>query len=70
MVTPKAALIEGKSASSAEEPKEYEDVQGGTKLDDCGYVEVEMRNGMMGEKYVKDGEVSWTPVVIRRMNKC
>ena len=35
----------------------------GTKHEDCGSVEVEMRNGEVG---VKDGEVGWTPVVRRR----
>ena len=63
---PKAAPIEGKSARSAGELEEYEDVQGDTKLEDCGCVEVEMRNGEMGVKYVKDGEVGCTPVVRRR----
>ena len=29
-------------------------------------VEVEMRNGEMGVKYVKDGAVGWTPVVRRK----
>ena len=46
MVTPKVAPIEGKSASDGE-LKEYEDVEDDTKLEDCGSVEVEMRNGVM-----------------------
>ena len=29
-------------------------------------VEVEMRNSEVGMKYVKDGEVRWTPVVRKR----
>ena len=37
---------------------EYEDVLGDT--------EVEMKNGEMGVKYVKDGEVGCTPVVRTR----
>ena len=28
-----------------------------------------MRNGEVGMKYVKDGEVGWTPVVRRRRKK-
>ena len=66
MVTPKAAPIEEKSASSAGELVEYENVQEDTKLEDCG--SVDMRNGEMGVKYVKDGEVR-TPVVRRRRKK-
>ena len=65
MVTLKAAPIEGKSASSAGELEEFEDVQGDTKLEDCGSVVV-IRNGKMGVKYVKDGVVGWTPVLRRR----
>ena len=53
MVTSKAASVEEKSASSAGELEEYENVQGDTKLEDCGSVEVEMRNGETGVKYVK-----------------
>ena len=63
---PKAALIEGKSESSAGELEEYEDAQGDIKLEDCGYVKKEMRNREMDVKYVKNGEVGWTPVVRRR----
>ena len=29
-------------------------------------MEVEIRNGEMGVKYIKDGEVGWTPDVRRR----
>ena len=39
------------------------------KLEDQGFVEVEMRNAEMGVKYVMDGEVGWTPVVRRRRKK-
>ena len=53
MITPKAASIEGIS-SSAGELEEYEDLQRYTKLEDCDSVEVEMRNGEMGVKYVKE----------------
>ena len=56
MVTPRAAPFEGKSACSAIELEEYDDVQGDTKLEDCGSVEVKIRNGEMDVKYVKDGE--------------
>ena len=66
MVTLRAALIEGEYACNAREFDEYEDVWGDTKLEDCGSVEVEMRNGEMVVKYVKDGEVSWILVVRRR----
>ena len=38
----------------------------GTKLEDRGSVEVEMRNGEVSVKYEKDGDVGWTPVVKRR----
>ena len=40
----------------------YEDVLGDTKLEDCGSVNVEMRNGEMGVKCVKDGELGWRPL--------
>ena len=43
-----AAPIDGKSACSARELEEHENVQGDTKLEDCGSVEVAMRNGEMG----------------------
>ncbi len=69
MVIPRAAPIEGESACSARELEEYEDIREDAKLEDCGSVEVEMRNGEMGVKYVKDGEVGWTPVVRRRRKK-
>ena len=42
---------------------------GDTKLEDCSSVKVEMRNGEMGVKYVKDEEVGWTSVVRRRKKK-
>ena len=45
MVTLRTAPIKGKSACSAREPEEYEDVQGDTKMEDCSSVEVEMRMG-------------------------
>ena len=38
MVTSRTAPIEGKFACSARELEEYEDVRGGTKLEDCGSV--------------------------------
>ena len=43
MVAPKTAPIEGRSAYSARELKEYKDVQGDTKLEDwfCGDEELE-----------------------------
>ena len=63
---PEGAPIEGKSASSARELEEYVGVEGDTKLEDCGFVEVEMRNGEMGIKYITDGEVGWTLVMRRR----
>ena len=66
MVTLRAAPIEGESACSARELEEDEAVRRDTELEDCGSVEVEMSNGKMGVKYVKDGEVGWTPVVRRR----
>ena len=39
----------------------YEDIQTVTKLEDCASVEVEMemRNGEVGMKYVKNGEAGW-----------
>ena len=43
---------------------------GEIKLEDCSSVEVELRNGAMGVKYVKDGDVDWTPIVRRRRKKC
>ena len=52
MITRRAAPIEGESACSARDLEEYEDVRGDTRLEDCGSVEVEMRNGEMGVKYV------------------
>ena len=33
----------------------YEVVWGDTKLEDCGSVEAEMRNGVIGVNYVKHG---------------
>ena len=42
--------------SSTGEHEKYENVQGDTKLEDCGSVGVEMRNGEMGVKYAKDRE--------------
>ena len=41
MVTPTAAPIEEKSACSARELEEHEDVLEDNKLEDCGSVEVE-----------------------------
>ena len=51
------------------ELEKHEDVLGDTKLGDCGSVEVEIRNGEMGVKYVKDGAVGWIPVVRKRRKK-
>ena len=48
------------------ESLECEDIQTETKWEDCALVEVEMRNGEVGMKYVKDGEAGWTPVVRRQ----
>ena len=42
---------------------------GDTKGEDCGSVEVPMKNGEMGVKYVKDGEVGWIPAVRWRRKK-
>ena len=69
MVTLKAVPIEKKSASSSRELEEYEAIQGDTKPVDCGSVVVEMMNGEMDVKYVKDGKVGWIPVVRRRRKK-
>ena len=55
--------------SSARKLEKYKNVQVYAKLEDCSSVEVEMRNGEMGLKNVKDGEVGWTPVVRRRKKK-
>ena len=41
-------------------------MQGDTRLEDCSSMGVEIRNGKMGVKNVKDGEVGWTQVVRRR----
>ena len=60
--------IDRKSACSAKVLDEYEDIWGDIELEDCGSVEVEMMNREMGVKYLRDGEVGWTPVV-RRRNK-
>ena len=49
---------------SVGESLEYEDIQTETKLDDCA--SVEMRNREVGMKYVKGGEVGWTPEVRRK----
>ena len=49
MVTPKTAPIEEKLACSARDPEEDEDALGNTKLEVCGFVEMEMN----GEKVVK-----------------
>ena len=46
MVTLTTAPIEGKSACSARELEKYEDVRGVTNLEDSGFMEVEMRNGL------------------------
>ena len=51
---------------SVEEPGKYEVIKDGTKLENCGSVEVEMRNGEVAVKYEKDGKVDWTPVMRRR----
>ena len=48
---------------------EYEDIQTETKLEDYASMVMEMRNEEVGMKYVKDGESSWTQVVIRRRRK-
>ena len=40
--------------------------EGDTKLEDCGSVEVEMRNWEIDMKYVMNGEVGWTLAVRRR----
>ena len=48
---------------------EYEDIQTETKLDDCASVAVVMRNGEVGMKYVRDGELGWILVVRRRKKK-
>ena len=45
-------------------------IYGEIKLEYLGSVEVELRNVEKGMKYVKDGEVGWTPVVRRRRKKC
>ena len=66
MVTPRGGSSEDNSAGSIGESLEYEDIHTETKLEDCASVEVEMRNGEVGMKYMKDGEVGWTPVVVRR----
>ena len=39
-------------------------------LENCSSVEVELWNGEIGVKYVKDGDVGWIPVVRRRRKKC
>ena len=52
MVTPRGGSSEGNSVSSIGEWLEYEDIQTETKLEDCAPVEVEMRNGEVGMKYV------------------
>ena len=66
MVTPRGGSSEGCSVRGVEESLEYEDIQTETKLEDCALVEVEMRNGEVGMKYVKDGEARWTSVVRRK----
>ena len=45
---------EGKYSCSIEEPGEYKVIEDGTKLEDCGSVEVGMRNGEVGVKHVKN----------------
>ena len=40
----------------------YEDALGNTKLEDCGSVKVEIRNGEVGVKCVKDCELDWLPL--------
>ena len=69
MVIPTVSPIDGKSACSVRELEEYENLWGDTKLEGCGSVEVETKNCDMGLKYVKDGEVGWTPAVRRRRKK-
>ena len=66
MVTLRDASSKGNSVGSIGESLEYEDIQTETKLEDCAPVEMEMRNGEVGMKYVKDGKAGWTPVVRRR----
>ena len=61
-----AVPMERKSACSARDLEEYEGVKEDTKLEDCSSVEVEMRNGKMGVKYVKGGEMGWSPVLRKR----
>ena len=51
---------------SVKEPGEHEVIKDGTMLEDCGTVEVEMRNGEVDVKYEKDGEVVWIPVVRKK----
>ena len=59
MVTPRGSSSEGNSVGSIGESLEYESIQTETMLQDSALVEVEMRNGEVGMKYVKYVEVGW-----------
>ena len=63
MVKPIASHIKGKYSCSVEEPEKYEVIKDSIKLESCGSVEMEMRNGEVGVKYEKNGAVDWTPVM-------
>ena len=65
MVTPRVGSSKGDSAGRIGVIGS-EDIQAETKLENCTSVEVEMRNGEVGVKSVKDGKAGWTPMVRRR----
>ena len=48
---------------------EYVVIKNGTKFEDCGSVEMEMRNGEVDVKNIKDGKVGPTPDERRRGKK-
>ena len=54
IVTPNSFPHRRKILCSVEDPGEYKVIKDGTKLEDCGSVEVEMGNGEVGATYEKD----------------